>query len=161
MASPVVVDAGPLIHLTQAGALSLLEDFDIVTVPQTVLEEVNSDEILNALSEIEYVVEEVTHADEELSPLDPGETAAITLARKTEAILLTDDLAAREIAADLGVEVHGSIGVVLRGYGKGRLSTEEAEVLIQSLQHDSTLYLADPLIEYALQVLKTDQPGWG
>jgi predicted nucleic acid-binding protein len=76
-------------------------------------------------------------------------------------ILLTDDLSAREMATDLGIAVHGSIGVVLFGYGRGRLSTQEAEELIRALEHDSTLYLAEPLIKYALQVLDTDYCGWG
>lgn len=161
MVGHVVVDAGPLIHLTQAGALSLLDEFEAVAVPQTVLEEVNSGGVLDGLSEVDHAVEEITHSDEDVPTLDPGETAAIILARDVGAILLTDDLPAREIAADLGIEVHGSIGVVLYGYGRGRLSTTEAEELIRALEHDSTLYLADPLIEYALQVLETDHPDWG
>ena len=100
------------------------------------------------------------HADQDFQTLDPGETAAINLTRDEGAILLTDDLAAREIAAELDIEVHGSIGVVLHGYDRGRLSAETAEELIRALDHDSTLYLSEPLLEYALQVLETDHPDW-
>lgn len=117
MAGHVVVDAGPLIHLTQADALHLLHEFQIVTIPQTVLQEVDQGGVLDGLSELDYEAEEATHSDEDFPALDPGETAAITLARKHGAILLTDDLSARETAADLGIDVHGSIGVVLFGYG--------------------------------------------
>lgn len=161
MAGHVVADAGPLIHLSQAGGFSLLDEFETVAVPETVLEEVDSDEVLDALSAVDHAVEEITHADQEFPTLDPGETAAINLAKDEGAILLTDDLAAREIAADLGIEVHGSIGVVLHSYGRGILSAEEAEELIRALKHDSTLYLAQPLLEYALQVLEMDHPDWG
>ena len=44
--------------------------------------------------------------------LDPGETAALAIANIRDAILLTDDLAAHDAATSLGVEVHGSIGII-------------------------------------------------
>jgi len=121
---------------------------------------VDSGEVLDALSRVGHAVDESTHADQDFPTLDPGETAAINLTRDEGAILLTDDLAAREIAAELDIEVHGWIGVLLHGYGRGRLSAETAEELIRVLDHDSTLYLSQPLLEYALQVLETDHPDW-
>lgn len=154
MAGHVVVDAGPLIHLTQAGSLSLLDEFEALTVPQTVLDEVEDGGVLDALSSVD-------HAGEEFPSLDPGETAAIVRARDDDAVLLTDDLAARETAADIGIEAHGSIGVVLYGYSRGRLSAGEAEAIVRALRHDTTLYLAAPLVEYALHRLESDQPDWG
>lgn len=161
MARHVVVDAGPLIHLTQAGALRLLGEFETVSVPQTVLEEVSDGGVLDALSRLDHAVRAIDRSDEEFPSLDPGESAAIVLARESGAILLTDDLAAREVAADLDIEVHGSIGVVLDGYGRGHLTAGEAEGLVRALKRETTLYLADPLVEYALQVLESDYPEWG
>lgn len=103
--------------------------------------------VVEALSELDCDVEEAPRSDMDFPALDPGEAAAITLAQLHGAILLTDDLSARETATDLGIEVHGSIGVVLFGYGRGRISTEEAKELVRALEHDSTLYLGEPLIE--------------
>jgi predicted nucleic acid-binding protein len=46
--------------------------------------------------------------------LGPGEIEAILLARAVNADwLLTDDAGARLVAAFLGLEVHGSLGVIL------------------------------------------------
>lgn len=160
MAGHVVLDAGPLIHLTQADALHLLDEFDTVTVPRTVLDEVSDGSVIDALSDVDHSVEAVEHSEEDYPALDPGETAAIIRSRESGAILLTDDLAAREVAADLGIEVHGSIGVVLNGCGSGHLTTNEAKELIRSLSRDTSLYLAGPLVDYALQVLKAEYPGW-
>lgn len=161
MAGHVVVDAGPLIHLTQAGALRLLDEFERVTVPRTVLEEVSDGAVLDALSSVDHTVRAIDRSDEEFPALDPGESSAIVLALESGAILLTDDLAAREAAEDLGIEVHGSIGVVLDGYGRGHLTADESEALVRALKRETTLYLADPLVEYALQVLESDYPEWG
>ena len=79
MVGHVVVDAGPLIHLTQADALSLLNAFEAVTVPKTVLEEVNNGGVLDVLSEVDHDVKEIAHSDENFPTLDSGETAAIIL----------------------------------------------------------------------------------
>lgn len=91
------------------------------------LEEVSDGGVLDALSKVDHAVRAIDPSDEEFPASDPGESAAIVLARDSGAILLTEDLAAREAAADLGIEVHGSIGVVLDGYGRGHLTADESE----------------------------------
>lgn len=103
-----VIDAGPLVHLFQADALHLLDEFERVSIPETVLEEVG-DEVLDATEDLGQTVVEVEPSDDGYPTLDPGETAAIDLASEGGSILLTDYLAAREVASELGVEVHGSI----------------------------------------------------
>lgn len=160
MAIGVVVDTGPLIHLAQADAVGLLEVFDSIVVPKTVIDEVRNGTVLEALNDLNYTIETEVDTEEEFPALDPGETAAVALADDHESILLTDDLDARKLANELGIEVHGSIGVVLRGYALGKLSKVEARKLIQALKVDTSLYLADPLVEYALQVLESDHPSW-
>lgn len=100
------------------------------------------------------------NGDDDFPTLDPGESAAITICLGSEAILLTDDFAAREVATNLGIEVYGSIGVVLYGDAHDHLDASEAKTLIRSLKRDTTLYLADPLVEYALRVIEADYDGW-
>ena len=139
----------------------MLEGFEQVTVPQTVLDEITDQDTLTELSDLDHNVRQVDYAADDYPSLDPGETAAITLASEIGAILLTDDLAARETAKDADIEVHGSIGIVLFGHGRGQLETSQAKRLIRSLKRDTTLYLADPLVEYALQRLGSDYPSWG
>ena len=55
---------------------------------------------------------------------------------------LTDDAAARKLAGSLGVESHGSLGVVLWIAGQGQLSRTEAKSLIDRLDH-SSLWLSE------------------
>lgn len=160
MAGHVVADAGPLIHLTQADGLHLLVAFDEVSIPQTVLDEARGGGVSEALDTIDHTVRAVDYATDDFPTLDPGESAAITVCLDSDAILLTDDLAAREVATNLGIEVHGSIGVVLYGYAHDHLDDSEAKMLIRSLKRDTTLYLADPLVEYALRVIEADYDGW-
>ena len=52
--------------------------------------------------------------------LGEGETAVITLALKVNAdLVVLDDLAARNVAAELGLSVTGTLGVLLAAYKKG------------------------------------------
>lgn len=71
MAGHVVVDAGPLIHLTQADALHLLDEFEIVTIPKTVPQEVEHGGVPEALSELDYRTDDTTRSD--VPSLDSGE----------------------------------------------------------------------------------------
>lgn len=156
----VVTDAGPLIHRSEANALDLLAIFEDVVIPETVLAEVNEGTTPEGLDALDYTHRPVEFSSGALPTLDPGETAAILLCEDVGAILLTDDLAARGAASDRGIEVHGSIGVVLFSAARGRIDTGEAETLIRRLERDTSLYLAEPLVDYALRALEEEYPGW-
>src|SRR5437867_1901234 len=119
----VVCDAGPLIHLDQLGCLNLLRDFALIQVPQTVWREVERHRP-TALRRRTVKLERVT-ALPEATPeliqlaqaflLDAGEREALRLMEGApDAILLTDDAAARLVAERLEYEVHGTIGVIVR-----------------------------------------------
>jgi predicted nucleic acid-binding protein len=67
-----------------------------------------------------------------------GEAQAIALARQLGADwLLTDDAAARLLAQSLGLEVHGSLGLVLWAAATRRLSRTEAESALGRLARSS------------------------
>ncbi len=67
-----------------------------------------------------------------------GEAQAIALARQLGADwLLTDDAAARLLAQSLGLEVHGSLGLVLWAAATRRLSRTEAESVLDRLARSS------------------------
>ncbi len=62
----------------------------------------------------------------ESAGIDIGEAAAIMLARRKKCAVLIDDLAARRFAAGLGLEVVGSIGVLIRCARVKTISKSEA-----------------------------------
>ena len=153
MTLAAVVDTGPLIHLVEVDALSLLSIVDDLLIPKTVHDELDVGGVPNELGDLEYALVDVTLDERENDRLDPGETAALAVAAERNAVLLTDDLAARETAAEAGVEVHGSIGVIALGHARGRLDRDEAAALMRALQRETSLFVTDAVIERGIDVL--------
>ncbi|MBU4076808.1 MAG: hypothetical protein KKD46_04320 [Euryarchaeota archaeon] len=129
----IVSNSGPLIHLARIDRLKLLKElFGKVIIPHEVKLEVvdrGKDEgmadaflieieIENGWIEIEQGNKDTVKEIAESAGIDIGEAAAIMLARRRELPVLIDDLAARRFAAGLGLEVAGSIGVLIKS---GRL----------------------------------------
>ena len=120
--SVVVCDAGPLIHLDELGCLDLLSAFREVFVPEAVWREVAKHRP-SALRRRRVQLKRVTlgsRASVELAKLAAavalaaGEVEALTLmAELTDAVLLTDDSAARLVAERFGYHVHGTIGIIV------------------------------------------------
>lgn len=139
--------------------LYLLELTGEIRIPETVLEEFELGSA--SISELEFTSEQVKYDDESTYPhLDPGETTALVLCSERDALLLTDDLEARNTAKDEGIEVHGSVGVVLYAYSRGELSEEIAKRVLQTLKQDTNLYLSTPLIEHAIGLVESNEAGW-
>ena len=147
-----VADTGPLIHLDEIDALHLLAVADELLIPQTVYEELEAGTVPSTLDYIEY---ELVEADEtELTvDLDPEETAALAVAAERSAVLLTDDLPARDAAEDLDVEVHGSIGVIVLAYTRGELTKSNAAELMRALQTETSLFITDAVVERGIALL--------
>ncbi|MFB6173625.1 MAG: hypothetical protein ABEI39_03195, partial [Halobacteriales archaeon] len=154
----VVADTGPLIHLEQADALSLLELTGKVLVPKTVLDELEDGP--TDVSELQFSVAEADIDIDSVYPhLDPGETAALVVCTERDAVLLTDDMDARNTANEEGIEVHGSVGVVLYGFSQGALTEDAAKRTLRELNQDTSLYLSTPLIEHAIELVESDDAG--
>jgi len=147
-----VSDTGPLIHLAEIDSLELLSVFDKLYVPQTVHEELKQGGVPDELATLSFELAEAAPA-QSTSELDAGERAAIALATEYDSILLTDDLAARESASDEGIDVHGSIGVIALGYARGHVDRSEAASLMRALQHETTLFVTDSVVERGIQML--------
>ena len=124
----IVSNSGPLIHLAKIDKLILLKElFDEVIIPLQVKmkvvdagkEEGMGDAFLIE-GEIEngWIIIDGNITDfEDIARnvgIDEGEAAAIVLARNMKKPILLDDLAARRFAIGLGLEVTGSIGVLLK-----------------------------------------------
>lgn len=145
-----VADATVLIYLAKLGELDRLERrFDAVLVPAAVHEEVvergRAEGYRDALAveaaaddglEVVSLADDVAATAERLrdtADLGRGEAAAIALAQARAARCLTDDHAARTTAAAVGVEVGGTIYVLLDALDAGTLSYDEYVRLIDGL----------------------------
>jgi predicted nucleic acid-binding protein len=148
-----VPDAGPLIHLAEIGSLELLSTFDTLLVPETVYWEVEAGGVPDGLADVSYELVEADGSRVVTEALDAGERAAIAVAEERGVALLTDDFAAREAASDAGVEVHGSIGVIALGYGRGLLDRDEAASLMRALQRETSLFVTEAVVERGIRML--------
>jgi predicted nucleic acid-binding protein len=151
----VVCDAGPLIHLDELGCLDLLADFREILVCQAVWCEVVRHRP-SALRRRRVRLQRVTATSEaateviELAQtfsLAAGELESLCLmVNMPNAILLTDDAAARLVAEKLGYEVHGTIGVVVRSLRRAQRTKRQVLNLLRLIPRRSTLYIAESLL---------------
>lgn len=156
MRGVAVADTGPLIYLGKLEALSLLTVLEELYVPETVYSELEAGDVPAELDQIEFTVVEAETDTIEPGGLDPGETAALAVARDRNAVLLTDDLDARERAASAGIEVHGTVGIIALAYRRGRLEKDEAKSLMRQLQHETRLYVTSAVIERGIEMLEKE-----
>ena len=153
MTLAAVSDAGPLIHLAEIDSLELLATFDTLLVPETVHDELEAGGVPGELADLSYELVESDESRVSGEKLDAGERAAIAVAEEQGVALLTDDFAAREAASDAGVEVHGSIGVIALGYGRGLLDRDEAASLMRALQRETSLFVTEAVVERGIRML--------
>ena len=151
----VICDAGPLIHLDELGCLGLLADFRSVLVPEQVWQEVERHRA-SALKQCEVTLQEVSVVvSTEVAfqtlvramALAMGEQAALSLmVHHPQAILLTDDAAARLAAVTLGYKVHGTIGILLRAIRRQQRTRDDILTLLRHLPEHSTLHIRPSLL---------------
>jgi predicted nucleic acid-binding protein len=155
------VDSGPLIHLTEIGCVSLLRIFEKIHVPDAVwnetvgLQRVCDADLLQLgnvqrhtlpHSQVAQFVE--TH---HLQKLHIGECECLYLGRQNAIpLLLTDDLAVREVSPVLGMTPVGSLGIIIRAYSRGLVSLSQAEAHIAALSDASSLFVTSAIIELAI-----------
>jgi hypothetical protein len=116
--SLVVADTTPIHYLVLCEAISALQPiYRQVVIPSAVLRELNHERTppvvrtwVNTLPA--WVAVKTPVRSDRHTNLGPGEREAIALARELNAELLIDDRLAREIAAQSGLAVIGTIGVL-------------------------------------------------
>ena len=164
----VVCDAGPLIHLNELDCLDLLADFRAVLVPEQVWREVGHhqpDALEHPGVEIQQVPvmlseDAALQALVRALALDLGEQAALSLmALNPDAILLTDDAAARVAAKGLGYRTHGSIGILLRAIRRQQRTPHEALSLLRDLPSRSTPHIRPDLLAEIVAQVENDISG--
>lgn len=159
MAERPAINASPLILLTKAGLLDLLQSVSQeVVVPDAVAIEIQQygvrDVTAQAIAQAKWLIVVETPPVPELIQswdLGPGESAVLTwgyVHPSTEVIV--DDLAARRCAVALGIPVRGTLGLVLTAKQRGTIPA--ARPILEQLR-SSGMYLSDRVMNQALALV--------
>jgi predicted nucleic acid-binding protein len=150
-----VCDAGPLIHLDELRSLDLLNVFQQVLVPEAVWNEVKRHRpcalhrrgvTLTQITEIPQLGEFLASVMENVS-LDPGEEHALRLMQKfPNAIFLTDDDSARDVATALQYAVHGTLWILLQAVETKRRPQGQILRVLRTLRRRTTLHVSQQLL---------------
>jgi predicted nucleic acid-binding protein len=159
-----VADAGPLIHLREIRAISLLQQFQRLCISDAVWYETVelgriAESDLRDLDNIERnrVSESIVERfieDSGLKHLHAGERESLYLCVQSDiSLILTDDLAVRDAAKTLNIIPVGSLGIVVRAYRFSLISLEMAKRYISNLYDVSTLFVTPAIVELAVEAL--------
>ena len=161
--NPIVCDTGPILHLQEAGLLELLKKTGDIYIPKVVDIELKELYPQWENKRPDWLVVESLSAEETLQAellsasglLDSGEAAAIILSKRINAAwFLTDDTEARIFATLSGIEVHGSLGIVLWSAAVGHLVYDEAKSALDKLSKTS-LWISKAILSQAYEALDT------
>lgn len=155
VADHAVVNASPLIFLTRAGLLDLLQLLSSeIIVPEIIASEIDvrgkSDPTAQAIANTAWLVVTQTPVPTQIQSwgLGPGESSVLAWAHAhpgCEAIL--DDLAARRCAATFNIPVRGTLGLALIAKQRGRIPS--ARQVLEQLRQGG-MYLSDHVMDEAL-----------
>ncbi len=158
----IVCDTGPLLHLSEAGATHLLSLAGNVLIPPRVATEFEANaQGWNPPQWVQVVALEKSgqrkaEAWMRTEHIHSGEAEAIGLALQEHADwLLTDDAKARQFAESLGLEVHGSIAVLLWSIAVGHVVEKELAVQLMEQLAKSSLWISNPVLLEAYRAIDT------
>ena len=158
----VVCDTGPLLHLSEIGRIDLLSSMGDVVIPDAVFDELDSHFPgwgLNKpgwirIGALDPAAAAQAIAWEASGILHTGEAESLALARLPKCDwYLTDDAAVRIFASSLGLEVHGTIGVVLWAAANRAITRLETESLLDQLAGESSLWVSPRVVAEAKAAL--------
>ncbi len=154
----VVSDTTPIISLIKINRLDILKRmFGEVHIPEAVFEELTSNvlfkEEIQTVVECEYIkkmsVDNAKSVDllRRSTNLDVGESEAIVLADSLKnSILLIDEAKGRKIAKTMGLNIMGTIGILLVAYEDGLLDKGSIEECIEVIRN-SKLRISESLLD--------------
>ncbi len=156
----IVSDTGPLIHLHEANAINLLNLAGDILIPPAVASEFGRSPANGNLPDWIQIYELTARSAAQAArwvrndDVDPGEAEAIALALQQHSDwLLTDDAEARQFAEGLGLEVHGSIGLLLWAVVAGHIKNRaQAHQILNSLRR-SSLWISERVVAAAVEAI--------
>ncbi len=161
----VVSDTTPLISLMKIGQLNLLHQlFGEVQIPNAVYDElVSNTRFPDESRQIRecWFIKRVDVADVQSvrlirrsTGLDAGESEAIVLADSMSAsLLLMDEAKGRQVAMQMGIQLMGTIGMLLVAYREKLLSKEEILQCIDILKINGR-HISEKLYKQLLEKLQ-------
>lgn len=136
-----ISDTTALICLAKSSKLSLLNSLgDTIIMAQSVINELEQkkDGLANMIYDSPmFTVQSAKNQKlfEELSLfLDSGESESIAIAKNMNIPLLIDEKKGRGIAKDMGVDIIGTVGLIVLAYKKGRIEKSEAVSIYDELK---------------------------
>lgn len=157
----VISNAGPLIALAKVNQLHLLDQlYGTVLIPAAVFDEVVTQGLARGdidalvarlfLTQYNWPVISVTDAQVTKSDfkvvLDPGESAVLTLGLSLSGcLLLLDDALAREEAKRLGMQVKGTLGILVDAYRHQHVSRQQLELVLQEIAARPDIWISAQL----------------
>lgn len=168
----VLVDAGPLIALGKLNRLPLLvELYKVVHVPRAVYQEAviagsvqDAPDSANIRLFLEHhklpvpdVSEPLLQRYDSAPTLGMGERHLLALAQSlpgAEILVLIDDEMAREEARRLGLQVKGTLGVLVEAFRTGLLSFDETELLLLEIAARPDVWISEKLCHQIIEQLK-------
>lgn len=142
----VVSDTTPLISLLKINRIDLLEKlFGDVLIPQAVFDELTVDERFrleaDEIRQKKFIVVKPVNNPESASilkraaGLDQGESEAIVLSDELKAdLLLMDEAKGRNVLAQMGLRIMGTIGILMAAYEEHELTSDEVRECVDGLQ---------------------------
>lgn len=170
---PVVCNAGPLIALSKLHQLSLLAPlYGAVQVPQAVYDEVVTAGLARGATDALAVrlfwdqqgwpIVAVPHDTvQKYLPsvvLDPGEIEVLALAQTlNDPLVLLDDETARSEARRLGMQVRGTLGVLVEAFRRDLLSLAHIELILQEIAVRPDIWISATLCQQILASLQASE----
>ena len=157
----VVADTSPLFYLAKLGRFALLRDLygRVLVPPEVWRETLAGGQAEPALAPIFRTAEAdgwlvitaatVPSRDPGLSRLDPGERQAISLAKELGAKLVIDEKRGRTVAAQLGLTVTGTLGVLVDAKLNGLIPALAPE--LAKLRRETGFRFSEKLAQFALR----------
>lgn len=162
----VVSDTTPLISLMKADSLQLLEPlFKEVLIPEAVFAELTANpkhrqeavqiESSPFIRVVTVKESKAVNILQRTSGLDLGESEAIIYADDAKAdVLLMDEAKGRQVAKSMGLQIMGTIGVLLFAYEEKLISGANVELALNKMK-EASIHIGEDLINYAMSKIDT------
>ncbi|MBO4438924.1 MAG: DUF3368 domain-containing protein [Spirochaetaceae bacterium] len=159
----VVSDTTPLISLLKIHRLDLLKSlFDEVQIPQGVFDELTANQNYYEEAEkikncsfvtIKSVDSKQVSLFQRVTGLDLGESEAIVLTDTIKAdLILLDEIHARQVAKNIGINIMGTVGILKTAYNHGLITAEEIRSAVEIFRSNGR-HISENLLSILLNSL--------